>query len=252
MLKRTTSAIILRCRPYRETSTLADLLTPAHGLLRVIAKGDRRTKSPLHGRIREFALGDADYLSGGGSGPGLLSDFRPYSGGGLPVSLESAALFYYCGELAAAAAFAREESEALFALMRSLLSDSGLPGGLRTAALWFEVNWLNSLGLLPSLEHCAGCRGGFGGTIYLDPEGGGFFCGRCRPPAAPGFPAPGVMAVFRHLFAAPLSRARRLRLSESQQRAATAIVRSLIDTNLDRPLKSRRFLESLARSSPVP
>ena len=54
-----TQGIILRVRPLTETSLIVHWLTAKHGRLSTVAKGARRTKSPLRGKID--LLFDADF-----------------------------------------------------------------------------------------------------------------------------------------------------------------------------------------------
>jgi DNA repair protein RecO (recombination protein O) len=47
-------AYVLHYRPYRDSSLLLELLTPAHGRVALIARGARRPKSRLHGLLQPF------------------------------------------------------------------------------------------------------------------------------------------------------------------------------------------------------
>jgi DNA repair protein RecO (recombination protein O) len=48
-------AIILHCKPYRETSLFVDVLTEGHGRLRLLSKGARRGRHPLSQILRPFS-----------------------------------------------------------------------------------------------------------------------------------------------------------------------------------------------------
>ncbi len=71
-----TEALVLRCWPCGETSTIASLLTREHGFVKVIAKGARGPRSQLRPLIEpgrlvnvEFSLDarrELQYLRGGG------------------------------------------------------------------------------------------------------------------------------------------------------------------------------------------
>lgn len=247
-----TEAIVLRCRPFRETSTLADLLSRDRGLIRVVARGNLRPRSSLHGRLRVFSRGQAEYLPGRGNGDlFLLRSFQPHPGSERTLaSLEDAALLYYCGELVSAASGGAEEGGRLFALFESLLQCTVSQATPREAGLWFELNWLASLGLLPSLDRCTDCQAPLSGPAFSPTGAEGLFCRRCRPRAGGQVINAGVLSVLRRLTGTPPSRITSLRISPAQAAAARRLARSLIDTAIGKPIQSRRFFDStLARGS---
>ncbi|MEN0019670.1 MAG: recombination protein O N-terminal domain-containing protein [Planctomycetota bacterium] len=58
----TDQALCIRQWPWSETSQTALLLTHEHGLLRVLAKGSRRDKSPFSGGIEALTTGEAELI----------------------------------------------------------------------------------------------------------------------------------------------------------------------------------------------
>jgi DNA repair protein RecO (recombination protein O) len=53
--------VILRTRPFTETSLIVNWLTPEFGRLGIIAKGARRTKSPFRGKLDLFYEGEFSF-----------------------------------------------------------------------------------------------------------------------------------------------------------------------------------------------
>src|ERR1043165_6762795 len=53
-----TSGLVLRTRPFTETSLIVNWLTPDLGRLSTVAKGARRPKSPFRGKLDLFYLAD--------------------------------------------------------------------------------------------------------------------------------------------------------------------------------------------------
>ena len=57
----TATGLIFRTRSLTETSLIVHWLTPNHGRLATVAKGARRVKSPFHGKLDLFYLGDFSF-----------------------------------------------------------------------------------------------------------------------------------------------------------------------------------------------
>ncbi|HWD91692.1 MAG TPA: DNA repair protein RecO [Verrucomicrobiae bacterium] len=53
--------LVLRTRPFTETSLIVNWLTPEFGRLSTVAKGARRTKSPFRGKLDLFYEGDFSF-----------------------------------------------------------------------------------------------------------------------------------------------------------------------------------------------
>lgn len=53
--------LILRTRPFTETSLIVNWLTPEFGRISTVAKGARRTKSPFRGKLDLFYEGDFSF-----------------------------------------------------------------------------------------------------------------------------------------------------------------------------------------------
>lgn len=60
-MNETATGLVLRTRPLTETSLIVHWLTPAHGRLATVAKGARRPKSPLRGKLDLFYLADFSF-----------------------------------------------------------------------------------------------------------------------------------------------------------------------------------------------
>ena len=56
-----THGLILRTRPFTETSLIVEWLTPQFGRIRTVAKGARRSKSPFRGKLDLFYEADLSF-----------------------------------------------------------------------------------------------------------------------------------------------------------------------------------------------
>jgi DNA repair protein RecO (recombination protein O) len=129
-----TQGIILRTRPFTETSLLVDWLTSDLGRLHTVARGARRPKSPFRGRLDLFFEADLSLVR---SRTSSLHTLR---------------------EASYAAALIEQTTErdaplpAVFELLRGFLAGlSGAPGS-KCALFAFELKLLRELGLQPDLS----------------------------------------------------------------------------------------------------
>jgi len=143
-------ALLLRRIPYGDSSLVVHLLTEQHGVLSLMARGARRTKSPLRAVLEPlYALSVA--WRPGRSGMGTLTDAGRHA---LLLPLEKAGAGLQL--VALAAGLYREGDPHGFAelhqalhLLASRPEDSGL-----AAAAW---QMLIASGWVGDLEHCWGC-----------------------------------------------------------------------------------------------
>lgn len=216
--------IILSRRRFSETSWTLRAFTREHGRIDLLAKGARRPKSPLYGRLDIFNRESLLVYERRGGDLDLLADtyLRDEH-----VGLRYApAAFAAAGMLAEAARFGftiRDPhpdaydalAHALAALSawgaeREVPRDAGTPAASAAMALW---TMLAAVGYTPRLAACVGCgraddpRGG-----SLSPARGGWCCAACgrraSGPRAGGLTASGrawLLAYARTSAPTPLS-----------------------------------------------
>jgi len=125
MAPRKTRGIILQVRDYSETSMLVNIITSDSGLLKTIAKGARRLKSPLRGKLEILNYGAIVYYPSRTSDLHILSQFDITNS--FPEALNTldrSAFFHYLAELSSLAAYGEEDSGALFLLLLQMLKDA--------------------------------------------------------------------------------------------------------------------------------
>ena len=202
-----TEALVLRCWPCGETSTIASLLTRDHGFVKVIAKGARGPRSQLRPLIEpgrlvnvEFSLDarrELQYLRGGGvdldplareatlektayllGALELVDRCRPYEDFSHPGTsgADSSA-----GGPSDGAAYAGDLFEICGQFVRMLSS----PSCRRPALLFFSFEWelLARHGITPEVAGCVSCgeepTGGQGSPLRFSAADGGVVCGTC-------------------------------------------------------------------------
>jgi DNA repair protein RecO (recombination protein O) len=178
--------VVLRVWPTGETSSVASVLTAEHGLVRLLAKGARQTRSRLRPLVQpgrlvelEFSLDPArelQFLRGGG----LLRD--PLAAA---PTLEKSAYLQAALELVDRCRPGHGHEAGLFPLCHGFLEVLSCAGPGREAALFyaFETALLELLGTGPELAGCVHCGRDrddlAGGGLWFSPAGGGLVCGDC-------------------------------------------------------------------------
>ncbi len=177
-------AIVIRAVPWSETSLVVTLLTKEFGTIAAIAKGARRLRSPFESALDLLTHSHVVFIAKSGDTLDLLTEaklIRRFRSG------QRALLPLYCGyyvaELLATLTENHQVVPDLFELSNQTLVD--LDRGLAPSSviLRFELHFLRLLGLLPSLEQCAGCGHAIqlDDTIALGVNAGGALCDACLP-----------------------------------------------------------------------
>lgn len=177
----TTEALVLGSMRYREADRIVTFYTRERGRLGAVAKGVRRTKSKVGGRLEPFTLVRASLHAGRGTlytvvGVDTLRTFQ-----GVRDELfrmeEGARLFSAVRHL-----FPAEEGSApaFNLLVRGVarLAEAPDAAGAAAVVLATRLKLLALLGYTPEMTHCAacGCEGPFYG---FSPSLGGIVCESC-------------------------------------------------------------------------
>jgi DNA repair protein RecO (recombination protein O) len=239
-----TRAIVLRARNLGEADRIYTLFTSLRGKVDAVAKGVRRTKSHIAGRLEflsEVALTmhrgrnldvitSADLISTQWSD---LVDPAAFGAGNVVAELVDA----FCEpDLAMPDAYA---------LLRDAVR--GLARADDPAALVprFALRFLDVLGLAPASDACVRCGGAFAdGSAWADVDAGGLSCEACRPHHADVLALPRAdVDAFRAL-AAPRRTATRASLQPTP--AASRAIDAFVNYHLGKRPKSSAFLPELA------
>jgi len=179
-------AIVLRLTDFSETSQIATLFTPAHGLVRLIAKGIRRgTAKRAAVGLDLLEHGDVSYIPTRTAGQlGTLTDWaQRNSFAGLRRELPRLYGGLYAAELVASLTEEEDPHPGLFeALLHTLTELAGDGEPLRRLAM-FQAELLVALGFALNFEQCVVCgrpRGGASAT-YFSSHSGGVLCRNCAP-----------------------------------------------------------------------
>ena len=178
-----TDAIVLHAFDYLESSRILRLATRDAGLVSVLAKGARRTRSRYGSALDLFAEGTAQIYMKAGRDLQTLSSFD--------VTRSRAAIAADLGRFTGAAAIAElvlrfgneEGNSALYdTIVQAIDALAQAPSPrAREAALGGAWRLVTELGFAPSLESCSRCHSLVenGGPVMFSHPAGGLVCARC-------------------------------------------------------------------------
>ena len=199
-----TEGIVLRVQPVTESSLLVLWFTREFGKLKTLAKGARRPKSPMRGRLDLFYEDEITFLRSRRSDLHLLNEcFLENPHPALRVSVPVLTAASHVCELVDALTVVEDAHPDLFSLLAEMLT--GLETSVTPAQLiWFELQAFAVTGWKPVFD---------GET--------------------------GTAKVMRSLAGASAAAASRVRLTDEQTRAAQDFLEGFRQAHLGRPLRSK-------------
>lgn len=244
-----TDAIVLSRFDYGEADRIMTLFTPAHGKLKAIAKGVRKTTSRLGGSLEPLA--ELRVALARGRTFDVVTQVevtQPWLR--LRDSLESAATAWYLAELADRSIEERNETEGLYALLKRAyeLLDAGMAAG--RVARWYEMHLADELGVRPEVDRCVECDRMLEAEEQFRwvPPLGGVLCSRCPGPTAEraglSTDALKLLKAYQRMDVEALAA---LRLPPAVEREVEGAMRDFLHFSLDRDARSLAFLDEVRR-----
>ncbi len=233
--------VVLRTQKLGEADRIVTLLTRAHGRVRAVGKGVRRTRSKFGARLEPFSHVDLQFYEG--RSLDVVEQAESISSYGDRISADYGRYTSGTAMLETAERLTAEEKEP--ATQQFLL----LVGGLRTLAegahapgLVLDAFLLRSLavaGYAASFDDCARCAAP-GPHPFFNVPSGGAVCGSCRPPGSVS-PARATLDLLSALLTGdwPLADA-----SEARHRnEGSGLVAAYLQWHLERGLRSLPLVE---------
>ncbi|MGD8452345.1 MAG: DNA repair protein RecO [Phycisphaerae bacterium] len=178
-------AVVLRLTEYSETSQIATLFSARHGLLRLIAKGARRsTAKRFAAGLDVLELGEVSFVPARGDAQlGTLTEWVQRDAFlGLRRAAERLYGGLYAAELVAGLTEQDDPHPELFAALCEALAGLAGEGESARVLAVFQSDLLAALGYAPNFEHCVGCRRHRrpGAPAYFSSTAGGLLCRDCE------------------------------------------------------------------------
>ena len=169
---------MLRARPLGEAGRVYTLLTRERGKVDAVAKGARRPRSAIGGRLE--LLAEARIALHKGRSLDVIVEVRTirshWAGLVRPAAFATASLFAETVDLFCEPELALPEIYALVGAAAAALAASEAPA---TLVPRFQLRLLHALGLAPADDACVRCGGALETGAWLDLEAGGLGCERC-------------------------------------------------------------------------
>lgn len=190
-------AVVLRTQKLGEADRIVTLLSPRRGLMRVAAKGVRRTSSKFGARLEPFMVAELQLFEGrsldtvtqastlGAYGPHISADYDRY---------RAASVMVETAERLSEGGPAPEQYRLLVGALRTLAQGHFTPELLRDGYL---LRAMAAAGWAPGLDECVRC-GAPGPHHSMVMQSGGVVCEACRVPGALRLPA-GTVSVLQAL-----------------------------------------------------
>lgn len=228
--------VVLRTQKLGEADRIVTLMTAARGVLRVVAKGVRRTSSKFGARLEPFMVADLQLYEGrtldtitqastlGAYGPRISEDYDRYRAGN--VMVETAERLGEGGP-------APEQFRLLVGALRTLAQAEIVPHLVRDGYL---LRALAAAGWAPGFDECVRC-GAPGPHQHVAVQLGGVVCEACRVPGTPKL-EPGSIDLLAALLTGDWHAV--LESNDLEQGQASAIVGTYAQWHLERGLRSLR------------
>ncbi len=173
-------AIVLNSHDFGESDRIIVLYTPAHGKIRAVAKGARRSRKRFVGKLDAPSLLRIMFSS---SGRGELQRLEEavLVDGFAPLKSNIEILSHACYFLELASETTKEGivQESAFELLLKFLNLLSQGMDLEALSRFFEIRLLANIGLMPELACCVVCRDDGAGRKKFSSEKGGVVCLKC-------------------------------------------------------------------------
>ncbi|MGB9596200.1 MAG: DNA repair protein RecO, partial [Candidatus Poribacteria bacterium] len=179
-LKRS-NAIIIGHYSLGETDKIIILFTRDYGKVRAVAKGVKRLKSKLSGRIEILTYGDLIYFERAGKDLHLINSFdiiEPFQT--IKEDLLKMAYCYYIADLIQHVIPESEPDPDTFDLMLSVMYLIESANDVEIIVRAFEIRLLERIGLNPRLDSCIICSNEINEEVpKFSIQSGGVICEKC-------------------------------------------------------------------------
>jgi DNA repair protein RecO (recombination protein O) len=240
-------ALILRTYKLGEADRIVVFLTRDRGKKRGVAKGARRPRSRYHGALEPMTLAEVAYYE---REQRDLVRLNYVDATRSPLAAAGEALGYigYFAELVDEWAPEAHSDERLYRLGASVVDAlaSGTPA--EPLARYFEYWLLRLQGVYPSIRRCPSCGAALKTGAAMPPRDTALLCRTCAPSNAGTVLSPEAMVFLRSATALPPAQLERLALGARAAREIETAHRRLINTHLEKELKSARVLREMRQA----
>ncbi len=245
-----TEGIVIRTLNYGETNKIITIFTRRYGKIGLMARGAKKTKSKLSSSSQLFFYGHFLYQQGKGLGVlhqgEAIDSFRS-----MKADIISMAYAAYLVEFTDKITDDRSPSPLLYDTL--LQTMKGINDGIspEILALIFNVKMLPLAGIAANLDSCIHC-GTREGPFSFSMTGGGYLCRQCKSVDPYSVPlskqVSKLLTLFKHV---PLERVGTVSIKRENIKHMKNVIDSYYQQNAGLQLKSKRFLDQMARAEMI-
>ena len=242
----TADALILRTYKLAEADRIVVFLTSDRGKRRGVAKGARRTRSRFTGGLEPFTQVQLAYFERENRDLVRLSYVEPVASPLVSQSGDALGYVSYFAELVDAWALEGDPSERLYRLGVSVIEAITCDVPVERVARYFEYWLLRLQGVYPSVAACQRCRGGLdhGGAVIVR-DLGAFVCQKCGSDDGEVDLTGDALSFLRAAASRSAMDMGVVPFTPDVARQLTTVHRRLLETHLQKQLKSARVLHEL-------
>ena len=247
-----TKAIVIGHHPLGESDRIIVFHTEDFGNLRAVARGVRKVKNRLCGKLEILICGGLVFYERPGKDLHVINSFDIIeSFQVLREDLMKMAYCSYLAELVQRTDSSGDPDSDTFELLLDVMFMMKTTDDPEMLARVFDIRFLTSAGLSPQLDSCLGCSCDIGGatSLVFSVARGGILCGECKDTGGrdSAFPiSRGTVELMKRMQRTPLELIPRLRILENNRRELKKILRNFISFHLDvGRLRSLDFLASI-------
>lgn len=242
-----TPSLVIRTTHYSETSLIVSLYTLEEGKVRCIAKGARRSKSPLGGKLEPLNELEVVYLRGRSELRTLNECSIIRSRMGIREDLErlnAALLILFLVEQTQADC---DPNPDIFHLTVACLDEMEKKSNPEMILLYFQTRLLEASGYAPDYEQCAICYLEIGKKSAYYPAKNGFLCDNCSAKHRGMTVTAGTMEILRKIQKANIKNALRMRLSAAQNKESRKILSATFESILEHKSTAGKVFDEMEK-----
>lgn len=244
-----TQGIVLRQTSFKDTDKILTIFCRENGKISAMAKGAKRTKSPIMGSTQMFCYSDFVLFKGRNfyhiNQGEVLNSF--YS---LREDLFKLAYGSYILEIVEAGINEGESNETIFLLvLKTLKTLSLMEGDFLKLLLAFQLKFLSFIGYKPQLKSCVICNNQELNEIRFNITQGGIICSRCKTSGIGGERTnKSVVNIMHTLLYTKLDSLEDIVIPEELLQDVEKIVTKYTLSHMDRKsFKSLNFIKSISK-----
>jgi len=262
-----TKAIVLGCYPLGEADKIVAFYTRDFGKIRAVARGGRKTKSRLCGRLEILICGTLVFFEKPDKDLHVVNSFDIVES--FQVLREDLLKMAYCSYLAELIQHIESlgiPDADIFDLVLDILFMMKAIDDPEVLARAFEIRLLTSMGLSPQLDSCVACSADVGDvkatSVRFSVARGGILCSECDSELSAHTTtgenysisiSRGTLELMKRMQRTPLELIPRLRILEHSRLELRKLLRSFISFHLDSGrLRSLDFLASIEKDMHQP